>query len=51
MKHQCSVSEAKAWKTRVFGVREFVKESRVPAHEAKNRDGETQKLLPVGDGV
>lgn len=30
---------------------EFVKESRVPAHEAENGDGEAEKLLPIGEGL
>jgi hypothetical protein len=32
-------------------VREFVKESWVPAQEAENGDGEAKKLLPIGDGL
>jgi hypothetical protein len=32
-------------------VREFVKESGVPAQEAENWDGEAEKLLPIGDGL
>lgn len=50
MQIEGNFSEAKAGQRGVFGMREFLEKSRVPANESESWDEKAEEFLSIGDG-